>query len=74
MSIAIGRRGYSISVEDQGVNWRVQFWYRWNGGDYQFADVSFPSAFGDLNPDEVESLMVQLTVEVLRGRGLLPED
>lgn len=67
-------RGDTIVIEDQGVSWRVQFWYRWNDGPKTFADVQFPQGFGDLRVDDVEPLMVQLAVEVLRGRGLLPDE
>lgn len=67
--------GDTITVEDQGANWIVTYPYIYdpeNDGTFlpkQTATVSFPSAFNDLNPDDVEDVMLQLAVAVSRARG-----
>jgi hypothetical protein len=62
----------NITYEDQGVNWRVTFEYNndQQTGDWVEFVASFPADFGEINPDDVQTAMLELALQVARGKGV----
>ncbi len=65
--------GDSITIEDQGVRWVVSYWYRdtdFNNGEKGFFSAEFPAGFNQINPDGLESAMMELAQAVARNTGV----
>ena len=63
----------NITYQDQGVNWRVSFEYSDDNGvtiPWQEYVASFPADFGKINPDDVETAMLEIALAVARGDGI----
>ena len=62
----------NIQYEDQGVNWVVSFEYNndQQSGDWVTFSASFPGDFNLINPDDVETAMLDLALAVARGQGV----
>ena len=65
--------GDAITIEDQGVNWRVSYWFvdpDFNEGEKTFFEASFPADFNELHPDDVEQAMLELAMATARGQNI----
>ena len=63
----------NITVQDQGVNWKVAFqWSQDNGHTDPWHDfeANFPADFNDLDSKGIEHIMLELAKEVARGQGI----
>lgn len=62
----------ATNVEDQGVKWTVSAEVQRDRPPYDwfYYEAQFPRDFKEINPDNVESVMLQLLLEVGRQQGL----
>lgn len=62
----------NITVEDQGVNWRIGF--EWNlddqSGPWTLFEALFPRDFDDIDSDEAEQVFLELAMAVARGQSV----
>lgn len=62
----------ATNIEDQGVRWVVSAELQRESPPYDWFtyEAQFPRDFGEINPDDVEPVMLQLMLEVAKAQGV----
>ena len=67
----------NITYEDQGVRWTVSF--EWNNtpdqsGAWSLFEAQFPRDFQEINPDDAQAALLDLSLAVFRSQNIISDD